>query len=299
LKKRLKLMVVSRFPASYAAATKPGEQYLQEGGVSEHDVEKTIDDFGDQWSRYTDNSGYYGSAELFSDIISPIMSPDEFAGTRVADIGSGTGRIVKMLLQAGAREVIAVEPSAGAFASLLENTKQQSGQIRYLNLPGNDLPDDLDLDYVVSIGVVHHIPEPDSTIAASHKALKSGGRCLLWLYGWEGNETYLRFAQPLRRLTTKLPHALLAGLSHVLNLCLDLYILACRFVRLPLRDYILKVIGQMARDKRYLIIYDQLNPDYAKYYREAEAIDLLARAGFRDIKTHRRHGYSWLVIGTK
>ena len=30
---------------------------------------KTIGDFDEQWSRYTENSGFYGSKELFEDII--------------------------------------------------------------------------------------------------------------------------------------------------------------------------------------------------------------------------------------
>lgn len=262
-------------------------------------TQKTINDFGDQWKRYTDNSGYYGSTELFSDIISPLMLPEDFAGKKVADIGSGTGRIVRMLLNAGAREVIAVEPSADAFNTLLANTREQAEKIQFLNATGEELQADLDLDYVVSIGVIHHIPEPDKTVVACLKALKPGGRCLFWLYGWEGNEAYLRIAQPLRKITTRMPHALLSVLSHILNLGLDLYIQLCRIMALPLRDYILNVIARMAREKRYLIIYDQLNPQYAKYYRKDEAAALLERAGFSDVRVHRRHGYSWLVIGTK
>jgi hypothetical protein len=55
----------------------------------------------------------------------------------------------------------------------------------------------------------------------------------------------------------------------------------------------------MPPDKRRLVIYDQLNPAYAKYYTQTEAEQLLARAGFSDVRTYHRHGYSWTVIGTK
>jgi hypothetical protein len=44
--------------------------------------------------------------------------------------------------------------------------------------------------------------------------------------------------------------------------------------------------------KRYLVIYDQLNPAYTEYYRQAEARQLLERAGFEDIVLYHRHGYS-------
>ena len=35
---------------------------------------QTITDFGDQWTRYTDNSGYYGSLGLFTDICAPLLA---------------------------------------------------------------------------------------------------------------------------------------------------------------------------------------------------------------------------------
>jgi SAM-dependent methyltransferase len=267
--------------------------------VTDRGFEKTISDFGDQWVRYKDNSGFYGSLDLFSDIVTPLMTTDEFSGTRVADIGSGTGRIVQMLIGAGAKEVVAIEPSSKAFGSLLENTRGMAHRIRYLNISGEELPTDLELDYVVSIGVIHHIAKPEKTVEACYRALKPGGRCLFWLYGHEGNELYLSLARPLRKFTTKLPHLCLAGLCHMLNLCLDVYILLCRFLKLPLRDYVRNVLQHMARDKRYLIVYDQLNPEYAKYYRRREAVALLELAGFSDVKIFHRHGYSWLVVGRK
>lgn len=46
------------------------------------------------------------------------------------------------------------------------------------------------------------------------------------------------------------------------------------------------------------MIYDQLNPAYAKYYRRDEARALLEDAGFQDVRLHHRHGYSWTVLGT-
>ena len=50
---------------------------------------------------------------------------------------------------------------------------------------------------------------------------------------------------------------------------------------------------------RYLTVFDQLNPSYAKYYTEEEAGQLMKRAGFADVRLHHRHGYSWTVLGRK
>ena len=56
--------------------------------------EKTIADFGAQWTIFVDNEGYYGSIEYFLDTASPLLSLDDVRGATVADIGSGTGRFV-------------------------------------------------------------------------------------------------------------------------------------------------------------------------------------------------------------
>jgi len=260
---------------------------------------RTIEDFGDQWSRYQDNSGFYASDELFADMLEPLLSPESLQDKKVADIGSGSGRIVQMILATGAEKVYALEPSIDAFKTLKRNTASVQKRIEYLNVPGNKLPQNLDLDYVLSIGVIHHIPQPEETIRACLGALKPGGQCLIWLYGKEGNEIYLKFIEPLRKLTVKLPHVVLSAISHVMNVLLGAYIFLCRWMPLPMRDYMREVIAKMSWAKRYLVIYDQLNPAYAKYYTQQEAYGLLADIGFEDVKTHHRHGYSWTVMGTR
>ncbi len=259
---------------------------------------QTIADFGEQWTRYTENDGYYASVDLFEDICGPLLASDEIAGKRVGDIGSGTGRIVSMLLDAGANRVVAVEPS-DAFTVLQENTREAADRIDYVHGRGEAIPAGADLDYIFSIGVLHHIADPAPVVRAIYDALRPGGRCLIWLYGYEGNEAYLRFVQPLRRLTVKLPQPALAAISHLLNLCLGVYIPLCRVLPLPLRGYMNNVIGRFSWSKRFLVIYDQLNPAVAKYYRKQEAQDLLSASGFHNIRLHHRHGYSWTVIGEK
>ena len=258
---------------------------------------KTIEDFGEQWVRYSDNAGFYGSLELFQDAFGPLLSPQDIEGRRVADIGSGTGRIVHMLLMAGAAHVTAIEPSE-SFAVLEANTRALGDRVRCVKARGDEIPEE-GFDLVVSYGVLHHIPDPQPVVAAAWRALRPGGRIAVWLYGREGNELYLALAEPLRAITTRLPHAALSALSWLLTPALSGYVVACRVLPLPLRDYMLRVIGRLSWKKRYLNIYDQLNPAYARYYRRDEAIELLAGAGFADVRVHHRHGYSWTVTGIR
>lgn len=261
---------------------------------------RTIEDFGDQWVRYPDNSGYYGSIEMLTDIFGPLLSVEEIAGKRVAEIGSGSGRIVNMLLDAGAEHVLAIEPSA-AFDVLRQNTSVYAGcgRVDYLHASGENIPRDQRFDYVFSVGVLHHTGRPEPILAAAYQALKPGGRMLIWLYGREGNELYLNIVEPLRMLTTRLPSRILSTLCHAFNACLWLYVAACRILPLPLRGYCRNVLAKLSWRKRFLVIYDQLNPTVAKYYGKREARLLLEEAKFEQVRTHHRHGYSWTVIGTR
>lgn len=259
---------------------------------------QTIKDFGEQWTAFRSNPEYYGSSELLADLLGPLLSVDAIKDKAVADIGSGTGRIVNMLLDVGARRVIAVEPSA-AMSVLKENTAPRAEKIEYLALAGDRLPSGLNLDMVVSMGVLHHIPDPAPVVRAAFNALQEGGRCVVWLYGYEGNETYLSLALPLRKITVLLPHRLLVALSYLLEIGLTTYIGLCRVFPLPMRSYMRGVLAKFTRPVRRLTIYDQLNPAYAKYYTRAEAEALLSDGGFADIQLYHRHGYSWTVSGIK
>jgi hypothetical protein len=88
-------------------------------------------------------------------------------------------------------------------------------------------------------------------------------------------------------------------MAWLLNAALDVYIPLCRVLPLPMRSYMLNHLGKVDRKMRKVTVFDQLNPAYAKYYREKEARALLVNAGFVDVRLYHRFGYSWTVMGTK
>jgi SAM-dependent methyltransferase len=262
---------------------------------------KTIEDFGEQWSRFPDNQGWYGSAELLRDILTPLVDVRDISGAAIAEIGSGAGRIVGMLLEAGAGRVYAIEPSPAAFRVLQHNVGETSrpDDVTLINARGDDWRVAEPLDYVVSIGVIHHIPDPAEVMRTAYAALKSRGRMFIWVYGREGHASYLALARTLRRVTTRLPHALLVGTVWMLYGLLVVYRHVGLLVPVPLAAYIETILWRMTPEKRRLVIYDQLKPAYAKYYSQGEAQALFELAGFINIRSHHRHGYSWSVVGEK
>lgn len=261
------------------------------------DQDKTIQDFGDQWIRYPQNEGFYASLELFKDICGPLLTVSEIKGKKVLDVGSGTGRIVKMLLDANVGKVIAVEPSA-AYEKLVLNTMPWKDRIKYVKSKGEAISE-AEVDYAFSIGVLHHIPKPLPTVKKVFDCLRPGGKFLIWVYGVEGNWLYLKIFQPLRMVTSKLPDKILAGLAFLLNFLLSIYLFFSKLLPLPFYRYMREVLLKLDFRDRFLVIFDQLNPEYAKYYHKEEAESLLKNAGFVNIVSYHRHAYSWTILGEK
>jgi SAM-dependent methyltransferase len=262
--------------------------------------QKTIRDFGEQWTTYRDSAGFFGSLALLADFIAPFPVA-LFQDARVADIGAGTGRFALALLEAGARHVVAVEPSASVAVVREKLRGIDAERVTVLNTTGDALPSDLELDYAISVGVLHHIRNPEPVVAAVYRALKPGGKFVIWLYGKEGSRLYLALALPVRAVSRHLPARAKALLARAFGGPLGLYIELCRRlprVRWPLREYMVEILGRLDAEKRVLVIYDQLNPHYAKYYTGAEARKMMESAPF-DVSLHHRKRYSWVVIGTK
>jgi SAM-dependent methyltransferase len=257
--------------------------------------DRTIRDFGEQWSHYAENEGFYGSLDLLQDVFGPLLQISDLRGLRAADVGSGTGRIARMLLEAGAAHVIALEPSS-AIEILRRNLRPYGGRVEAVQATGDRLPAGLGLDLVISYGVIQFIPDPGPTLRAACEALRPGGRLVIWVYGREGLGPYLLGVRALRAVTTRLPHSLLSALCSALNLGLDAYIPLCRILPLPLRSYALGTLARLGRMQRKLVIYDQLNPSYVHFYTGDEIRGAVAAAGFSDVRLHHRRGYSWTVL---
>lgn len=257
----------------------------------------TVGDFSEQWTSYFDNSGYFGSDELLADVLAPLYTLDDLRGKTVAEIGCGNGRFLKTMGKY-ADKVFGIEPGDG-----VENARKWNVESKNVEVVRADvyaLPEHLKgtLDHVFSIGVVHHLPDPRRALENMRALLKPGGKCTIWVYGKEGNELYLLTFGNVRKMTTRLPHKALHAVSTALVPPLRGYIAACRVAPLPMRDYMRKVLRPLSFDALRLNIYDQLNPTIAEYWTRDEVERLMRDAGFKDVKLHHRHGYSWTATGT-
>ena len=124
-----------------------------------------------------------------------------------------------------------------------------------------------------------------------YESLKPNGKFIIWLYGKEGNKLYLLIFDNFRKITKFLPDKILNFISIILNVFLSAYIFVCKYINLPLRNYMINVISKCSFEKRKFIIFDQLNPSYSKYYSKNEVENLLKKSGFKKWNGQKKMQY--------
>jgi hypothetical protein len=72
--------------------------------------EESHQDFGQQFSVDSQIDGYWGSRDMLVDIVYP-FNLDVIKDKNCTDVGSGSGRTLKNLLQFDPKQIISVEPS--------------------------------------------------------------------------------------------------------------------------------------------------------------------------------------------
>jgi SAM-dependent methyltransferase len=262
--------------------------------------EQTIKDFGHQWQIHGQlREDYWSSNEMFRDHFPKNFDFSIFHNSKVLEIGSGSGRILHMLSSFNPSMLIGIEPSNG-FSNLVLNTNSIPN-LRLENTTGTDF-DEKDLDVIVSLGVIHHIPEADDVVHNAFNSLKKGGYFIIWVYGYENNRLYVILQKIIRIFARFLPDFLLDKVSLLASYIFDFYGVFSRILfksNLPLTGYYNNVFSKCGRREKKYIIFDQLNPSFAKYYTKSEVIRLLNSNGFIDIEMFHRHRYSWTAIAKK
>ena len=257
----------------------------------------SISDFGKQFKYHNNLDDYWGSLEILKDIVNP-FDLNLIKNKIICEMGVGSGRILKNLIKLSPKKIYAIEPSE-AIEIAKKNNEYAEVEILFKKISGQMINFKNEIDYIFSIGVIHHIPDAEIVCKKIYESLKPKGKFVIWLYGKEGNELYLFIFNNLRKITRFMPDKLLNLFSIFLNLLLSVYIFFCKYLNLPLRNYILNVIKKCSFEKRKYIIFDQLNPSYSKYYTRKDVETLLSKSGFNKFEIVNRRQYSWTAIAEK
>ena len=260
----------------------------------------TIRDFGNQWLIHGQlRDDHWTSDEMFRDYLFDLLDPNFITGKTVLEVGSGSGRILRMIDRYHPKRLIGVEPSIGV-SNLLSNTKDIEN-LEVLNVKGADFRIK-DVDVILSLGVIHHIKNPQRTLENIYSSLHSDGIFVCWVYGMENNRPYVVVRKFLSNITRVLSDEKLDSFCTILqNFIVRYGEFSVRYLksRLPITTYIQEVFAPCGELERKYILFDQLNPAYAKYYTKRKFTKTLKEAGFTRIELAHRHGYSWTALAYK
>jgi SAM-dependent methyltransferase len=262
---------------------------------SKHDVLEigksgSTERFGYEWDNYSKIIPEY--EEQFLKWVAP-LSKNDFKGKKIIDAGCGIGRNSFWPLTYGAKEALAFDYDSRTVEAAKKNLSRfKNATVRWGSI--YEIPEKDKFDISFSIGVIHHLADPYKAVAELTKATKKGGKVLIWVYGYEGNEWIVKYINPLRKMTSRLPLNIVHIISYFFSVPLYSYVKLFS----PKNHY----LNQLSRFRlwhTHSIVFDQLIPRIANYWKKEEALSLFDKQGLKDIKAFRVNGNSWTVIGTK
>ncbi|KKW12489.1 MAG: Methylase involved in ubiquinone/menaquinone biosynthesis [Parcubacteria group bacterium GW2011_GWA2_49_9] len=248
--------------------------------------------FGYEWDKYASMDERYEAQ--FRNWTYP-LAEDDFKGKKILDAGCGMGRNSFWPLSWGARVAVAFDFDRRSVARAKETLATfPNARVEYKSIYELSWKDEFDIAF--SIGVIHHLKEPELALRNLVTALRSGGTLLVWVYSYEGNEWIVSYVNPIRKhITSKLPLPLVHFLSYFCSV--PLFILV-KLMRGPSKY--LKQLSTFRFRHIHSIVFDQLIPEIANYWSKTEVEALgkgIGLSGFDVYAPPNKLG--WILCGKK
>lgn len=269
---------------------------------------QTVSGFGYQWSRFTHaeldpNETQRAFRDYFRIFPWHLLPPHGGVG---ADIGCGNGRWAA-LVAPRVSWLHLVEASARALEVAKQNMSQHPN-VSFYCATVDDMPlAEKSLDFAFSLGVLHHVPDPQRAMAAIAQRLKPGAPFLAYIYyAFDNRPIWFRILWRLsdigRRLISRLPNDLRYYVSQIiafliywplarLGLLLDK--IRCLPDSWPLAYY---------RDKSFYVMrtdaLDRFGTRLEKRFTRREIQAMLESAGFDNVRFSEHEPY-WCVVGIR
>jgi SAM-dependent methyltransferase len=253
----------------------------------------TAERFGYEWSRFAEIRPAYEAQ--FRGWLAP-FDPAAFAGRTVLDAGCGKGRHLRLAARFGARDVIGID-----LGDSIEVSARNTADLPGVHLVQGDLTRppirSASVDIVYSIGVLHHLADPDAGFRALGPLVVPGGSLLAWVYAREGNEGLLGLLEPVRRVTRRLPLPVVRALAWppaaaVTAAVRAVYGRSRLHGALPYASY-LRDLSAFPLREIHSIVFDQLLAPVAHYMPRRAVEGCVRQAGLELCALTWHHENSW------
>jgi ubiquinone/menaquinone biosynthesis C-methylase UbiE len=262
--------------------------FSTEGGNIDPVVVKS---FGDEWLKFHDFSDKIieqCANEYFDILDERIVNKTTYA----LDVGCGTGRWTKFLSKrVGFME--AVDPSDAIFAA--DNLLGDIPNVRLTKANTETIPfEDETFDFVMSVGVLHHIPNTQQAMIDCVKKVKKGGYFYCYLYhNLEKMNAFFRFlfwmSELVRKVVCKLPQRPKAWVCDFLAIVIYMpFVLWVRFlVLIGLRSVAKKMPLAAYNNKSFFIIrndsLDKFGTTLEQRFSKKEVAELMRNCGLEEV----------------
>ncbi len=280
-------------------------EFKSESDRFDHVKKKTAQAWGYQWT-YFDYLIKESKAQ-FLKFLRPV-NKEFFRNKLVLDAGCGTGRHVYFSSLFGA-ETIGLDLSYAVEAAQRYNKdpKTHIVQADIFNMPFKDGT----FDYAFSIGVLHHLPDPEKGFSEMVKKIKRNGSVSAWVYGKENNEFITHIIEPLRKtITTNMNLKVLNAISFFITIP---YFLLTKFVYRPINKFgltksILNILpyseyflqfSNFSFKHHWVNVLDKFDAPLANYYSKKEFEQWFVREKLKNISLLPVNNISWAGYGKK
>lgn len=262
--------------------------------------DRTAETFDFEWERFGVLRDQW--EKNFLDYMQP-HGPEFFKDLKVLDAGAGSGRHSRQAALYGAR-VAAVDLGSSidvARGNVLDDVLTAQTDLEFLPFKEGVF------DLVMSIGVLHHLPDTDRALNYLVRFVRPGGRLRIYLY-WKPerrwHRTILRVVTAARIVTTRLPHRLLLALCYPLSILLWLLFVGPYSVlrrvgptkaladALPLKTYADYPFEVLVNDQ-----FDRLSAPLERRYTRDEVAQMMASAGLGQVEVVANSG--WVAEGVR
>lgn len=261
----------------------------------------TMHAFGYQWTTFVRNFEYF--RDIFLGFVKPFLNEEDFRNKLVLEVGCGSGRPASVASSFGA-EVIAIDISEAVQTAYMQS--KYYPKLHVIQADAYSLPVKPCLDFVYSVGVLQHLPDPGSAIKSIARVVPSGHKFVIWVYA--KRELWYQPIEWLRKLSVRMPYHLLHGLSFILAVLSEIFLLIP--YRILSRFKLTQALAEKIPGRIYarfpfkenvLGWFDRLGAPVTHYFSKYEVERMLTNAGFDDIKIVARPdaSASWVAQGIR